>query len=431
MPDAEGRAVKIPRRALLVGAAALGAAWPLRRLFGRPRPGRVGRFGPLERDPRGIFDLPEGFSYRIVQRAGELMSDGYAVPSSFDGMGCFALGASELVLLRNHENSFVPLTGPYRTGQDAPPEAYDRHAQGGVTRTVLDRDSLRVLSSNLVLCGTVRNCAGGPSPWGWLSCEETAEAGHGYVFRCCADASRVLSPERIAGYGRYRHEAVAIDPGTHVAYLTEDRDDGCLYRFVPDVKGDPFQGELQAMAIVGHPAFDTGVSLAVGDSVEVAWVPIEEPDPKDDTVRHQGRMRGAARIRRGEGIFFDRGRVFVCSTSGGPEAGGQIFGLSVSRDGRPDRFELLAQSTDRDVLDMPDNITVAPWGDVYMAEDSVAGDQYLRVLAKDGEVSDFGRNAVSQSELAGVCFSPDARTLFVNIYGDGLTLAIRGPFAAA
>ena len=33
-------------------------------------------------------------------------------------------------------------------------------------------------------------------------------------------------------------------------------------------------------------------------------------------------------------------------------------------------LELLAQSTDRSRLYMPDNITVAPWGDIVMAEDN-------------------------------------------------------------
>jgi secreted PhoX family phosphatase len=92
---------------------------------------------------------------------------------------------------------------------------------------------------------------------------------------------------------------------------------------------------------------------------------------------------------------------------------------------------LLAQSTDTDVLNMPDNIALAPWSDLFLCEDSVAGPQHLRVLGSDGRVSDFGRNAVSRSELAGVCFSPDGRTLFVNIYGDALTLAVRGPFPHA
>ena len=68
------------------------------------------------------------------------------------------------------------------SGQPVPAEAYDPEGTGGVTRVVLDAKSLELVSSNLVLAGTYWNCAGGLSPWGWLSCEETLSTGHGYVF---------------------------------------------------------------------------------------------------------------------------------------------------------------------------------------------------------------------------------------------------------
>ena len=48
---------------------------------------------------------------------------------------------------------------------------------------------------------------------------------------------------------------------------------------------------------------------------------------------------------------------------------------------------------------------------------------------ESGEVFDFARNARSDGELAGVCFSPDGRAMFLNLQIDGVTLAIDGPFA--
>jgi uncharacterized protein len=422
----------LTRRKLLFGSAALaGAALPLHRVFRRPRGGRIGRFGPLLPDPNGVLDLPRGFSYRVVQRSGDTMSDGYVVPGSFDGMGCFEGARGTLVLMRNHENGWVPGTGPQKLGQPPPAEAYDADAHGCVTRAVLQGTSLAVVESNLVLAGTVRNCAGGPSPWGWLSCEETTDAGHGYVFLCRTDARRVAKPERIPAYGRYRHEAACVDPDTRVAYLTEDKDDACLYRFVPADRSTPFDGKLQALAATDRARLDTSTGLTVGDAFDVEWVDVDTPDSKDDDVRHQARARGAALVKRGEGIWLDRGRVFFSSTTGGPEEAGQIFELAIAGDGGKDRLSLLAQSTSTDELDMPDNLTVSPWGEIFLAEDSPFGDQYLRVLSPDGKVSDFARNAGSQSELAGVCFSPGGDTLFVNVYLDGLTIAIRGPFRSA
>jgi secreted PhoX family phosphatase len=60
-------------------------------------------YGPLKRDPAGLFDLPEGFSYTVVSRAGDPMSDGLVTPCKMDGMGCFAAGPDQVALVRNHE----------------------------------------------------------------------------------------------------------------------------------------------------------------------------------------------------------------------------------------------------------------------------------------------------------------------------------------
>ena len=70
---------------------------------------------------------------------------------------------------------------------------------------------------------------------------------------------------------------------------------------------------------------------------------------------------------------------------------------------------------------------MAPWGDLIVCEDG-GGDQYLVGVTPAGELYKFGHNAISSSEFAGATFSPDGSTLFVNIQGNGLTLAITGPW---
>ena len=81
-------------------------------------------------------------------------------------------------------------------------------------------------------------------------------------------------------------------------------------------------------------------------------------------------------------------------------------------------------------MDHPDTITVAPHGDVIFAEDDYTPDaNFLRGMTPTGELYTLARNAMNPGELAGPCFSPDGRVLFVNIYVPGLTLAITGPFA--
>jgi len=411
------------RKALKAAAAAAVLASPLAFLFRREARADG---GPLEPDPARVLDLPPGFHYRILQRTFDAMSDGFTLPGRPDGMACFKAPSGELVLMRNHELDRGFLEAGYAT---SPPEAYDAHAAGGVTRLVLNAKSLEPLSSNRVLAGTMRNCAGGTSPWGWLSCEESVEPRHGYVFRCRTDATRVAPAERLVGYGRFRHEAACIDPQTLTAFLTEDQTDGCLYRYRPADQSKPHtSGKLQALRLKDLPRFDTSRDLDHGLRLAVDWVNVPEPDPKDDNVRHQASAAGAARFCRGEGIFYDNGVVYVCCTSGGRQGSGQVFKLTLGRGAASDYLELFVESPGPSVLDMPDNIYLAPWGDLLVAEDG-SGEQLLRGITPDGRVYDLARNARSSSELAGICVSPAGDALFVNMQVDGLTLAITGPFA--
>lgn len=404
----------------LGGAALAAAALPLILRSRRRRP------TGLLPDPQGILDLPARFRHLVLDQAGQPMSDGYRVPSLPDGMACFAGDPGQLILMRNHEVTRALGRGAYAADQ-APPEAFDKSALGGVTRLVVDEQASRRVSSNLVLTGTLKTCAGGPSPWGWLACEETFEDGHGYVFLCKTDAQKVGPPEKISGYGRFCHEAVCVDPSTHVAYLTEDRVDGCFYRFVPEARQQPFVGRLQALAIEGKDRLETSIHMQQGDELPVRWVDVPEPSPEEDTVRLQAKERGAALFRRCEGAWFHAGSVTFAATSGGPKDRGQIFRLTPGAQGRPDRLALLLAVRDDALLDCPDNVTVAPWGDVLLAEDG-PGDNFVRGLTPDGMLYDVARNP-EPGEICGVCFSPDGSTLFLNLQRRGATLAVRGPFS--
>ena len=416
-------------------AVLLASAWPLSEILGDAadarRPWRQGPFGPVRRDPAGILDLPEGFTYRIVDRSGDRMDDGYVVPGRPDAMAVFPLADGSLALMRNHENpAGIAMLGAFE-GREPPAEAWDSSGMGGVTRVVLDPTTLERRSSNLVLAGTTLNCAGGPSPWGWLSCEETFTDRHGYVFIADPTADRVALPQRVPAFGRFRHEAACVEPSTLVTYLSEDREDGCLYRFVPRSFDTPFEGELSALAIRGRRGADTAAGLDAGDRLEIAWVPVGAPDSGADDLRHRAAAAGAATFKRGEGLWRSEdarghGVLHLSCTTGGPAAAGQIFRVEPEADGG--ELVLLAQSRSQDDFDMPDNLTVSPGGQLFFCEDG-HGRNYVRGLDHDGGVFDFARNARSRSEITGVCFSPDGAAMFLALQGDGLTLSVQGPFA--
>jgi secreted PhoX family phosphatase len=418
--------VAVRRRDFLKRAGSLAAsAWLAQTTLSSRAHARVAR--DLVPDPEGLLDLPEGFSYRVLSQMGDLMSDDYRVPGRPDAMGVFAGEPGTFVIMRNHELKVGDESiGPLAPGQLPPPEAYDSDAPGGVSRLVLDERTLEVTHSNLVLAGTYWNCAGGLSPWGWLSCEELFAPRHGYVFLCAADANRVATPVRIPGYGRFRHEAATVDPNTLIAYLTEDDRGAAFYRFLPSSLSTPFEGQLQALAVLDQPRFDTS-AMSMGESVNVTWVDVPSPDPEENDVRHQAHELGAARFSRNEGLWLAGNDLFFTATTGGPIDRGQIFRLRHAPESEA-MLELVVQSTDRKDLDMPDNLSFSPHGQLYVAEDG-AGSNYLRRITLDGNIIDFAHCVGSSSEFAGPCFAPDGNTLFVNVQQEGLTLAISGPFA--
>ena len=415
-------------------------------------------YGPLRSDPEGLLDLPPGFSYTIVSRAGEAMDDGYLAPGHFDGMACFPLRAGRVALVRNHElfpdaHDKGPTGGLARLDRRLRGEPHfgvdqaSRPLPGGTSTIVYDMRRRRRVEQYLSLAGTVVNCAGGATPWGsWLSCEESVlrrgEVGrdHGWVFEVPAAGRGLARPEPLRPMGRFRHEAAAVDPRSGAVYLTEDQQDGLFYRFLPNRPGRLAEGgRLQALALRDLPGADArnweSEVLARGHPHAVRWIDLAEVENPGNDLRLRGRAAGAACFARGEGIHAGRNEFYFCCTSGGPARFGQIMRYVPSRhEGRPreeaspGRLELFVESSDEKVMDYADNLTVAPWGHLIVCEDRADGEPcHLKGVTPEGRVYTVARLRLD-TELAGACFSPDASTLFVNVYDPGRTLAIGGPW---
>jgi len=114
-------------------------------------------YGPLVPDPARILDLPEGFSYRVLSKLGDAMSDGGTVPDKADGMGCLDLGNGEIVLIRNHE--LVPSDDAGGTIAKGFGTYNGSVVPGGTTNIVLDANTLEVKRQFRTLGGTIRNCS--------------------------------------------------------------------------------------------------------------------------------------------------------------------------------------------------------------------------------------------------------------------------------
>lgn len=432
-------------------------------------------YGPLVTDPKGLLDLPRGFAYKIISRKGETMDDGLLVPGAPDGMATFPLpdGSDDdiCILMRNHElapSDHGAFGGDYEHLDKVDKSLlYDRGdnrtpGSGGVSTIVYNVKKQRVEKEFLALGGTIRNCSGGPTPWGsWITCEEanelagvneekhfTLDAGHGYAFEVPATAEvKMTKAIPLRAMGRFRREAVAIDPRTGIVYQTEDMHDGLIYRFIPNVPGKLIEGgRLQALAIRDQPSLDSrnwnapsgaGQTVSLDDKLPVEWIDMDDVEAPKDDLRKRGYKAGATRFARGEGIWYAEGSFYWACTNGGEKQLGQLWRYTPSASeghpaepSEPGTLELFIEPNNAEMVKNADNLTAAPWGDLIVCEDRQEPTVRLVGVTPQGECYTLADNN-AKCEFAGVCFSPDGSTLFVNIQAVGLTVAITGPWRAA
>lgn len=412
-------------------------------------------FGPLLPDANKLLDLPKGFSYSIISEFGQQMTDGLAVADKADGMGCLPFDKDRVVLIRNHELKPTDLEKQpesIRTFRSA--NAYDTYANGvalpgGTTNLIYNLKTEKVEQEFVSLVGTIRNCAGGITPWNtWLTCEESLNKPdgniskeHGYIFEIPANATSTVKAVPLKAMGRFNHEAAAVDPKTGIVYLTEDRGDSLFYRFIPKTFGKLTDGgQLQALVIESKPQFDTrnwtnnAFPLSVWQNAH--WIDITDPESPEDDLRIQGYKKGAALFARGEGIHWGDNELYFCCTNGGEKQLGQIMRYQPSayegtnkESGKPGCIQLFLESADKSLFNFGDNLVVTPFGDLIVCEDQYTEkvDNFLRGVTPDGGLYNFARLR-AQTELAGACFSPDGSTMFVNVYSPTKTLAIKGPW---
>ncbi|MFF9037925.1 PhoX family protein [Streptomyces sp. NPDC014892] len=411
-------------------------------------------YGPLIPDPNGLLDLPKGFRYRVLSREGDPLRSGEGpVPSNHDGMSALAGRHGRVHLVRNHENRHngrIPV--PTIEGL-----TYDPMGKGGCTSLTLDARG-KVLSERVAIAGTAVNCAGGPTPWGtWLTCEENEDkAGtngytkdHGFIFEVDPSDPHRSGAVPLTAMGRFQHEAIAVDPKRGVVYETEDafeRPFGLFYRFLPDKpKGGLGSlragGRLQAMRVPGVPDLSPIQEPgACFDGIE--WVDVPDPLAARTAIRHQDfGPKGITHAQKLEGCYWGGRCVYFVSSFARSAEGsaadhyGQIWRYD------PDHRTLtlvIAFGPDTGLQlpgESPDNICLAPSGGLMVCEDG-NGAQHVYGVTRRGEVYAMARNAQNigtaddpeWGEFAGVTFSPDGDTMYVNCYTPGTTFAVTGPW---
>ena len=73
-------------------------------------------------------------------------------------------------------------------------------------------------------------------------------------------------------------------------FLTEDRHEGLIYKYVPEIKGKLSKGgKLYSLEIKNAPSFETrnreSQTVKVGQEMDIVWIKMDEVhSPKDEMI---------------------------------------------------------------------------------------------------------------------------------------------------
>ncbi|MEZ4589292.1 MAG: DUF839 domain-containing protein [Gemmatimonadales bacterium] len=375
--------------------------------------------GSITQDPTETpFQLPRGFSQRIIGREGDF-------PTSADEVNYDMLTLNET---GPHAGRYL-----YRTHEVRPYGALsviDLHT--GQARLVAERadweslDGLVWTPWRTILFAEERIVASFPDP-------DYPAIERGLVYEYDPKNGSVVARPAV---GARSHEGLRFDSHGNLYGLSESRgianagqsgESGALFKFVPDRKGDLSSGELYALRVLN------------GRTGPAVWEPLDlDPDTFDSDAAAQavgatgwdrpedveiGRVRGDevmyVAVTESSDLAQDNGLVLKVVLKGNRAYVSNYVepGVNVS----PEIGDAFGSDAGTG-FDDPDNLALAPNGDLYITEDDSPSDIWIARGSgpRARSVKVFARLLDCEAESTGIYFDRAGQRLWVNSQHAGL-----------
>ena len=433
--------------------------------------------------------LAEGLNYKILIKWGEAIGDGKRFGYNNDFTAFLPQGQREGLLWVNHEyvdpilaSGFNPENARLKRQILAEMEMV-----GGSLLKLRKRQSWQVaighdendrltgsdeipfewpepVAGASSATGTLANCSGGVTPWGTiLTCEENYDLFYGekdfanndyvpselqwevffprnrtehYGWVVEYDPASKTAKKHI-GLGRFAHECATVqelEDGRVVIYSGDDRNGGCLYKFISDEAGKISPGKLYVADT------ENGNWLPIDYGNEAMKALFENETEMKIRTREAAEVTGGTPLDRPEDIEIDPldGSVLIALTNNKPQ--GNYFG-SLLRLKELDGYDGLRFESDTYLAGgeetgfaCPDNMAFDNAGNLWFTSD-ISGstmnlppyDKFrnngLFVVAREGvnagKVIQMA-SAPNDAEFTGPSFAPDG-TLFLSVQHPGET----------
>ncbi|AXH00260.1 DUF839 domain-containing protein (plasmid) [Deinococcus wulumuqiensis] len=468
----------------------------------RISPHSVPTFRPIETTTADAVTVPAGYRTQILAPWGEpFTDDGRTIGFNHDFVGYFPIdmleggqSSTEALLTINHE--YVnPLFVGGNTKERTPEQVQAEMREVGVSvvrvkkegrewKVVMDPRNRRidaftdieltgpvrgaaVVKGATTVKGSVGNCSGGQTPWGTLlTCEENVDgyqkawAGSGYEMMHQGWVTEIdpfdpeWMPKKRTGMGRFRHENAAVTlaaDGRVVAYMGDDMQDSCIYKFISRGKYDPqnragnrdllAEGDLYVAnfgngswvlldydknkklqdAKNGDKPLFTSQAEVLADAraaaLAVGGTPVDRPEDIEVHPRNKD-VYAALTNNSKHGNFF--GQIIKWTEKDGDAAALNFV------------WGIFAYGGPQSGFASPDNLVFDAYGNLWMVTDNsdlgtnpikaYHGNNAMFFFPTEGpNMGKAYRFAVGpvDAEMTGPVFSPDGKTLFVAIQHPG------------